>query len=178
MSDKRPISIGMQKRVLALLCATVLSAILTAGLWPFHSPKNQVSWLNLTATVFHIGKYKIILSPGASRIIGVKDGTPCAVEIWLQPDHSDIGGTILAFYKPENHEVAFSVYQSIDDLLLRRATVYGQRPAFSQWYVGHVFGKNKASIYFDQLKRARRNSLLEWCSGSGHPRGSESRVKT
>jgi hypothetical protein len=131
----------MQKRVLALLCAVVLVIILTAGLWPFHALKNQVSWLN--GNGLHIGKYGVILSPGASTIVGVKGETPCTVEIWLRPDHSDIGGTILAFYRPENHQVAFSVYQSIDDLLLRRATVYGKRLAFSNWYVGHVFSENK-----------------------------------
>ncbi len=60
----------------------------------------------------------------------------------MQPDHSDIGGTILAFYKPENRIVAFSVYQSIDDLLLRRVTASRQHPTKTGFYIGTFFETN------------------------------------
>ena len=132
----------MQKRVLGLLCAVVLIIILTAGLWPFHAPKNQVSWLS-NGSGLHFGEYGVILSPGASSFAGSKAGTPCSLEIWLQPDHSDIGGTILAFYSPASREVAFSVHQSIDDLLLQRVTIYQRRLMKSRFYIGHVFRKNE-----------------------------------
>src|ERR1700678_3000150 len=138
----RTLTIGMQKRVLGLLCAVVLSIILTAGLWPFHAPKNQVSWLS-NGSGLHFGEYGVILSPGASSFAGSKAGTPCSLEIWLQPDHSDIGGTILAFYSPASREVAFSVHQSIDDLLLQRVTIYQRRLMKSRFYIGHVFRKNE-----------------------------------
>ena len=131
----------MQKKVLGLLCAFVLIIILIAGLWPFHAPKNQVSWLS-NSNGLHFGEYGVILSSGASSFAGSKDEISCSVEIWVQPDHSDIGGTILAFYKPENRIVAFSVHQSIDDLFLQRAIVYQQRPKKSKVYIGHVFRKN------------------------------------
>ena len=131
----------MQKNVLGVLCAAVLVGIMTAGLWPFHAPKNQVSWLS-NGNGLHFGEYGVILSPGASSFPDSKDQTPCSVEIWLQPDHSDIGGTILAFYKPENRIVAFSVHQSIDDLFFQRVIVYRQRPIKSKFYIGHVFRKN------------------------------------
>jgi VanZ like family/Concanavalin A-like lectin/glucanases superfamily len=135
------LTIGMQKRVLGLLCVVVLIIIFTAGLWPFHAPKNQVSWLS-NSNGIHFGGYGVILTPGVSSFAGLKDGISRSVEIWLQPDHSDIGGTILAFYKPGNRIVAFSLHQSIDDLLLQRVTVYGQRLAKSGFYIGHVFRKN------------------------------------
>jgi hypothetical protein len=131
----------MQKKVLGLLCAFVLTIILIAGLWPFHAPKNQVSWLS-SGNGLHFGSYGVVLSSGVSGFAGSKDATSCSVEIWLQPDHSDIGGTILAFYKPEDWIVAFSVHQSIDDLFLQRVTVYQQRPKKSKFYIGHVFRKN------------------------------------
>ncbi len=132
----------MQKKVLGVLCAAVLVGILTAGLWPFHAPKNEVSWLS-NGNGLHFGNHGVILSPDAFSLAGVKDGIACSIEIWLQPDHSDIGGTILAFYTPENRIVAFSVYQSIDDLFLRRVTVYRQHHAKSKLYIDHMFGKNK-----------------------------------
>ena len=35
----------MTKALLGAICIAVLCGILVAGLWPFHSPKNQVTWL-------------------------------------------------------------------------------------------------------------------------------------
>jgi len=131
----------MQKKVLGLLCAFVLIIILTAGLWPFHAPKNEVSWLS-NSNGLHFGEYGVVLSPGVSAFAGSKDGTSCSLEIWLQPDHSDTGGTILAFYKPEDHIAGFSMHQSVDDLSLRRVTVSGEHPAKTKLYVEHVFREN------------------------------------
>ena len=127
--------------MLGLLCAAVLIIILIAGLWPFHAPKNQVSWLG-NRNGLHVGQYGVVLSSGAPSFAGPKDRISCSVEIWVQPDHSDIGGTILAFYKPENQIVAFSVQQSIDDLFLQRMVVDQQRPRKIKVYIGHVFRKN------------------------------------
>jgi hypothetical protein len=131
----------MQKKVLGLLCTAILIGILIAGLWPFHAPKNQVSWLS-NGNGLHFGEYGVVFGSLASSFAGSKDGISCSVEVWLQPDHSDIGGTILAFYKPENRRVAFSVHQSIDDLFFQRVIVERQRFAKSKFYIAHVFRKN------------------------------------
>jgi VanZ family protein len=133
---------GMQKKVLGLLCASVLVIILTAGLWPFHAPENEVSWLT-NGHGIHFGEYGLILSPNVFSPAGLKDATSCTVEIWLHPDFSDIGGTILGFYAPENRTVAFSVHQSINDLLLRRITGDRSRPAKTKLYIEHVFRNNR-----------------------------------
>jgi hypothetical protein len=131
----------MQKKVLGLLCAAVLIIILIAGLWPFHAPKNQVSWLS-NGNGVHFGEYGITLTRGVPGFADLKDGTPCSLDIWLQPDHGDTGGTILAFYKPEDHIVGFSMHQSIDDLLLRRETASRAHPTKTKLYVEHVFREN------------------------------------
>lgn len=145
----------MQKKILGPLCAAVLIIILIAGLWPFHAPKNQVSWLT-NSNGLHFGQYGVVLSSGAPSFAGSKDGISCSVEIWVQPDHSDIGGTILAFYKPENQIVAFSVQQSIDDLFLQRMVVDQQRPRKIKVYIGHVFRKNNPLfITLTSMLRAR-----------------------
>ena len=132
----------MQTKVPRLLCASVLVIILTAGLWPFHAPKNQVDWLS-NENGLHFGRYGILLSPEVSSFAGPKEGVSCSVEMWLHPDHSDTGGTLLAFYTPANRDVAFSMDQSIDDLLLRRATVFRQHRTKTKLYVEHVFRENK-----------------------------------
>jgi hypothetical protein len=134
----------MQKKALGLLCASVLVGILTAGLWPLHAPKNEVSWLS-DAKGLRFGRYGVILSSQTFSLAGLNDGTSCSVEIWLQPA-LDTGGTVLAFYSPENRIVAFSLDQSLDDLLLRRVTVYRQHRAKTKWYIGRVFRKNTQMI--------------------------------
>jgi VanZ family protein len=131
--------IAMRKRVLTLLCASVLVVTLTAGLWPFHAPKNGVSWLS---DGLHFGNYGVILSPNAFSLAALEHGTSCSVEIWLQSANIEIGGTILAFYMPENRNVAFSVNQSLDDLLFQRETVERPRRAKTNWYIENAFRKN------------------------------------
>jgi hypothetical protein len=132
---------GTQKKLLGLVCAFVLVGILAAGLWPFHAPKNEVGWIS-NGSGLHFGNHGVILSREAFSLAGSKDGISCSVEIWLQPDLSDIGGTILAFYTPENRIVGFSLHQSIDDLLLRRTTAYRGR-AKAKLYIEHLFRKGK-----------------------------------
>ena len=130
----------MQKKVLGVICGAVLVGILTAGLWPFHAPKNEVSWLS-NGNGIHFGNYGVILSPNALGLAGLRDTTSCSVEIWLQPANLDVGGTILAFYQPETRTVGFSLHQSIDDLLLRRGTY--PRRVKAKLYVPHLFLKSE-----------------------------------
>jgi hypothetical protein len=130
-----------KRHVLGLLCASVLVGILIAGLWPFHAPKNGVSWLN-NGNGLHFGKYGVMLGAETWSPHDWKEGTGCSIEIWLQPDHVDRGGTVLGFYSPENRIVTFSLHQSLDDLLLRRTAAYSQRLVRNKWYIEHVFGEN------------------------------------
>jgi hypothetical protein len=132
----------MQRKALELLCASVLVIILTAGLWPFHAPKNEVTWLN-KGNGLHFGDYGLVLSSNVFSPAGLKEATSCSFEIWLQSDFSDIGGTILGFYAPENRTVAFSMHQSIDDLLLRHVTGDRRSRTKTKLYIEHAFRNNK-----------------------------------
>ena len=134
-----------KRHVLGLVCASVLVGILIAGLWPFHAPKNDVSWVD-HGNGLHFGKNGVILGAGSWSPRGWKEGTGCSIEIWLQPDHVDRGGTVLGFYSPENRIVTFSLHQSLDDLLLRHATAYSQRLVRNKWYIEHVFGESKQTL--------------------------------
>jgi VanZ family protein len=130
------------RHVLGLLCASILVGILIAGLWPFHAPRNDVSWLH-DGNGLHFGKYGVMLATDAWSPRDWKERTDCSIEIWLQPDRVDRGGTILGFYSPGNRIVTFSLHQSLDDLLLRGAAAYSQSLVKNKWYVEHVFGENK-----------------------------------
>jgi hypothetical protein len=115
---------------------------LIAGLWPFHSPKNEVTWLD-NSDGLHFGKHGAILGSEAESPRDSKEAKDCSIEIWLQPDHVDRGGTVLGFYSPEKSIVTFSLHQSLEDLLLRRTVAYSRRLVKNKWYIEHVFGKNK-----------------------------------
>lgn len=128
------------------LSAFVLTGILIAGLWPFHAPKNDVSWLS-DGNGLHFGKYGVVLGSEAKSPRDSKEGTDCSIEIWLQPDHVDRGGTVLGFYSPENRTVTFSLHQSLDDLLLRHTSAYSQSRVRNKWYIEHVFGERK-QVFF------------------------------
>lgn len=106
-------------RLLAVICAVVLSGILVVGLWPFTPhPKNDVAWIP-NRIGLHIGKYGTILSVGAFQAGDSAGGAPCTLEMWFKSGNINDSNTMLAFYGPENL-VSFSLRQSIKDLLIQR----------------------------------------------------------
>src|SRR6202035_2227405 len=105
--------------LLRAICALVLLGILVAGLWPFHSPRNQVSWLNNNSGLL-FGKYGSIVSQAPLKARPSQADGSCSIEIWLQPRRVKASGTILAFYWPESRTVPFALRQSLGDLILLR----------------------------------------------------------
>ncbi len=134
-----------RKNVLRLLCVSVLAGILVAGLWPFHAPKNDVTWLN-DNNGLRFGRHGVMLSSATLDLAGLKGEINCSLEVWVQPAFVDTGGTLLAFYSSENRTGTFSLQQSLDDLLLRRVNVDRKRRVKSKWYIDHLFRKGKEMI--------------------------------
>jgi VanZ like family/Concanavalin A-like lectin/glucanases superfamily len=95
---------------LVVLCAAVLVGILTAGLWPFHSPKNQVAWIRGENGI-ELGRHGTLLSERDFTLDKADESAGNSVEIWLQPAWSLGSGTILAFYN-EGARRQFSMHQS------------------------------------------------------------------
>ena len=88
-----------RRRILGVLCVLVLCGILVAGLWPFHSPMNQVSWLQ-NASGIRFGRHGTALSLGSFRASGSGNQASFSLEIWLQPSRVNESNTLLAFYSP------------------------------------------------------------------------------
>jgi len=105
-------------KTLRALCACVLLIILTAGLWPFHAPGNEVTWSNQdTGLLF--GKHGSVLSASSFESSAVKPNNSCSLDIWLKPSQVDAGGgMILAFYWPDSNLVPFSLRQYRAGLVL------------------------------------------------------------
>lgn len=163
---------SMMTRVQGVICLLILCGILAAGLWPFHSPKNEVAWLgNENGLLF--GDYGTVLSSGTLKMANSEDRASCSLEIWLQPGLTYDTNTFLAFYAPQNPR-QFSLHQSNADFELRsNFRNQRQRIQTSRLYVDGVFqqgkpvfmtvtsGAGKTAVYIDgTLVKASRDFLL------------------
>src|ERR1022692_2518070 len=143
-SDGRRLRNLVPELVLTAICAVVLSGILVAGLWPFHAPKNEVSWLsNGNGLLF--GDYGSIVSANAFKSPESKEDWPCSLEIWLQPAQVDYSGTILASYWPESRVAPFALRQSLGDLVLQHTNKGRfQHTMRTKMYVDDLFSHAKS----------------------------------
>ena len=122
----------MRSRILGLLCLANLIGLLTFGLWPFHSPRNQVRWL-AERNGLKLGYHSTIRGAQALK---VSDSTSISLELWLQPEEDDIG-TIVSFYDSPNR-VSFSLREEAADLVLqkRRDEVFEKTPVEKVYFDG------------------------------------------
>ncbi len=133
----------IKQPILGAACVLVLCGILTAGLWPFSPPKNQVSWVKEEHGLL-FGDYATVFSPGSLTLHGSRPD--CTLEIWLQPGLTFDSNTILDVYTPEV-PFKFRVRQSGDDLvLLRNYRDDSDRSRAGKLYVDHVFRKSDAVL--------------------------------
>ena len=117
---KTPVA-QVQANLLRFVCGLVLLCTLTAGLWPFHAPRNDVQWLHTEDGII-FGEHGSIVSAGVFNAAQFQVSSSCSVEIWLKPDRVDSAGTILAFYWPEGDFVPFSLRQSLGDLEIQHVS--------------------------------------------------------
>ncbi len=143
---------------------------LTAGLWPFHAPRNNVHWrVNGAGLAFE--KYGTVVGPETTASEAGQPGDPFSVEIWLQPSSTSQAGTVLAFYDPERRS-SFSLHQSHTDLLVK-GKVEGCSAAV---YADDVF-ENERPVFVAVSLRSRdlqvyKNGKLvrttsSFCNGPG-----------
>jgi len=120
----------------------ILGGILVAGLWPFHAPENQVTWL-AGGNGLRFGIHGTILSAGKFKAADAQDDAPCSFEIWLEPKVTAASGTLFAFYASESPR-QFSLSQSITDLALR-IDVQDERhqTRITRLYVDDIFRRGK-----------------------------------
>src|SRR2546425_3464677 len=84
-------------RLLPAVSAAVLCIILMLGLWPFHAPPNDFSWLG-NRNGLHFGRFSTAFSSNEFRMTPALDRTSGSLEIWLQPDRISDVSAFLTFY--------------------------------------------------------------------------------
>ena len=162
------VDLKISAMLLRVICACVLLGILVAGLWPFHSPKNEVTWFS-HGNGLRFGKHSTVVSAGLFQTDLLHRGDHCSVEIWLKPSRLQGSGTIFAFYRPTDDIVPFMIRQSLSDLELLRTTQTHSAKT-TRVYVNDLFSTSRSvfvtvssgatgtSIYMDGV-------LVKYASG-------------
>jgi VanZ family protein len=140
---------SIKSNLLIVICCAVLCTILTLGLWPFRSPKNQVYWLE-NRNGIRFGRYGTVAS---FRVFDGTSGPGSSIEIWLQPRRIWDSGTFLAFYNPTTQRT-LSFRQSRTHLLLQQRSPEDRR--------------RRTKLYTDNILQRSGSNFLTITSG---PRG-------
>lgn len=155
---------------LGIVCILMVAGMLCVGLWPFHAPKNHVSWLARGGGL-QFGKGGTILSSGTFKVAPVPENAPCSIEIWLQPAPFSNEGTILAFYTREapRHFSLYQFYTGIDLQTEIQKGYPGTRN--TRLYIHDIFrrgkptfvtitsGESQTAVYIDGLLAKRDDSF-------------------
>ena len=140
--------------ILALICILVLCGIWVAGLWPFHSPTNQIAWLADTNGLL-FGRHGTAFTSGPLATSNLQDETSSSIEIWLQPGVVDDSSTILAFFTPQDPRQRFALRQSDTDLAL---SIGSQNE--------HIRARVPRVVYVDDIFRERKLQFIAITSGA------------
>ena len=118
-------------------CLLLWCGILTAGLWPFSGPRNEVTWLH-DEPALSLDGYNVLFS---SRMVN-SSGSECSVELLLTPKMTFDSSTVLSFYTPDN-PLQFSLQQRNDSLVLSSDVRLEKRETESIVESSHVFRKGQ-----------------------------------
>ena len=129
--------------LLPFLCLVILVATLAFGMWPFHSPQNDVTWVPGKHAI-HIGENGTALSTADLRL-GSGITPSCSLEIWIEPGRMWSSGSILSFYDLQG-TAQFTIRQDFTDLLLDRSWTNQQLVDHRMMRVANVFRKNDVLI--------------------------------
>jgi glycopeptide antibiotics resistance protein len=144
-----------------ILCIGFVGILLAAGLAPFHSPKNQVKWLE-KRNGLQFSRYSSILSAAAFHATAANDTTSESIELWLAPTSLRSTNTILSFDESDHPGAAFLLRQYKDALVVRQPYIDNFGTSRIEWLAAMkavreasptlltiTLGKQGTSIYLD-----------------------------
>jgi hypothetical protein len=120
------------RKLLGVMCLAVLGGILVACLWPFHSPRNEVTWIG-GGNGLRFAYPGTVMSAGELQAT-VPSGWPCSIEIWAQPARRSESSTLLALHTAGN-PLQLMLRQSLTDLRVMLNDADGRR----DFYVNDAF---------------------------------------
>jgi hypothetical protein len=130
----------MKSKLSMYISIAVLGFILIVGLWPFHSPRNNVTWLEHKNGI-RFKRYGTVVTSGAFH---TTSGAEASIEIWLQPRRIWDSGTFLALYDPITQR-SLSFRQSQTGLLLQQQSPE-DRGRRTKLYVDNIFQRSRSGF--------------------------------
>ena len=106
----------MPRFISGITCVIVASITLSLGLWPFHAPRNDVTW-PMGEHGLRFGPYGTVMSSGKFETDVPKAAASCSVETWARAAHRSDSGTILSFYEGQKR-LGMPLHQSGADVRL------------------------------------------------------------
>jgi hypothetical protein len=123
---------GAYAKLIRLCCGMAILAILVAGLWPFHAPRNGVRWLGQTNGV-RFGSYSTMVSQSPFPPVLGQTGASCSLEILMTPEATTYEGTILAFDSGAAKRLPLEIRQYKSDLAVQTSLVDKQGIRRQPW---------------------------------------------
>ena len=161
------------KKLLGVMCLAVMAGILGAGLWPFHAPRNEVTWIAggnglrfaYPGTIVSDAEFQAVAAPEAA----------CSIEVWAQPSLLNDSNTLFAFHTAQ-YPRQLEIRQSLTDLKVIRNSPFGEW----SFYVANAFrslrpvfitidsGPSGTAVYIDGiLVRTVRGSRISGADCTG-----------
>jgi VanZ family protein len=102
------------RKILGFLCVLLSIGLFYAGLRPFGTVANEVTWLN-GENGLRFGDYATIISSGRLQLASKNGDSPWSLELLLTPGLTQDTNTLVTFYAPGQPWV-FSVHQYNSDV--------------------------------------------------------------
>jgi VanZ family protein len=130
-------------KLISALCIFVVGCVFAAGLWPFHIPRNAVSWAE-GGNGLRFGRHGAVMSAGEFRTVANSNDNGASIEIWLVPASSTAGGAILTFDSSPDPRSPFLLRQYGAALGIHRYLADETGKITQPWFkVAHVFSAGK-----------------------------------
>lgn len=158
-------------RIIEGVCICIVCILLTAGLWPFHTPKNDVTWM-ANENGLRFGRFGSILSEG--MFLTPPDKNTGSIELWLEPGRLRGQHTILSFDGSVHPGASFSLLQIKDALVVQQDNEDTNGFSWTAWcvvndvfraktlaFVTITLGTRQTMVYLDGVANrdcARGNS--------------------
>jgi VanZ family protein len=159
-----------QVSIFRTLSIAILLGISAACLWPFHAPKNEVTWLT-NRRGLRFGRYGTAMSSSPFRIPGSDRNLEWSIELWLQASRPNSRRHFLSFFRPANTAL-LSLRQYKDGVVVSTEDRKEEtHPTLHSLYVGEVFqhpdpvllsiisGGQQTGVYVDGVLRRSSQSL-------------------
>ena len=142
-------------------CIGIFGIILCAGLWPFHVPRNEATWLTGENGLL-FGQHGSIVSSSGFPANDLDEDASCTLEIWLEPRVTNDIKTILSFEGSRGLKNPFSLRQSKDALEITRYNVDGEGTSRTAFFRVHgVFSKGRQVLATVTLDRKQTSVYVD-----------------